>query len=321
MNDPKIGGSGGNGSTTPPVYLRLQKRAQAESRRSGPSREHDHLRSLSLGLLVLLLVTCSLWFLVQYVDTDPRFRLHRIDLTGNEYAARAAVEDLFVSDREASIYRIPLEDRRRELEQIPWVRSASITRVLPDRVAISVEEREPVAFLWTRHGIELMDRDGVILESPPDVSWTFPVLRGIPEREGAAQRKVRMERYLQLMDGLRLEVGSYPAEISEVDLTDPANFSAVVTDQSGALRLHLGDEELQERYEIYRAHIAEWRQQFNEIRSIDLRFEGQAVIQSGSPFTVSVDPKSGSQSSPASGASLPTQNQPASAATPVRSAS
>jgi len=320
MSNAKIEGPNGNGTTTAPVYLRLQKRAQAESQRPGPTPEQARMRSLSLGFLVLLFFTCVLWIAGNYVDTDPRFRLHRIELTGGRYVAPAAVENVFVPDREASIYRIPLEERRRELERIPWVRTATITRVLPDRVVIAVEEREPVAFLWTRHGIELMDRDGVILESPPAVSWTFPVLRGIPERESSDQRKRRMVRYLELLDGLRLAEGSDAAEISEVDLSDAANLSAVVADKAGALRLHLGDEDLPQRYEIYRSHIAEWRQQFNEIRSIDLRFEGQAVIQSASPYTVTVGPKSGARPAPATGASVPAQSRPDPPATPTRSA-
>jgi cell division protein FtsQ len=181
-----------------------------------------------------------------------------------------------------------------------------------------VEEREPVAFLWTRHGIELMDSDGVILDSPPEVTWEFPVLRGIPERESAAERKARMALYLEFMTGLQRETERGPAEVSEVDLSDPQNLSIVVTDGFGALRLHLGDENLMERYGIYRAHIDEWRQQFSEIQSIDLRFEGQAVIQSASPYTVNVGPQ-GDDRSPPAGASIRAQDQPVLASIPTRS--
>jgi cell division protein FtsQ len=320
MGEAKTEGSNGNGTTTAPVYLRLQQRAQAESRRAAPTREQARMRSLSLGFLVLLFSTCVLWIIVNFVDTDPRFRLHHIELSGSKFVAPAAVESVFVTDREVSIYRIPLEERRRELERIPWVRTATITRLLPDRVAVAVEERQPVAFLWTRHGIELMDGDGVILDSPPEVSWTFPVLRGIPERESPGQRKTRMESYLRLMEGLRVAGVGDAAEISEVDLSDPANLTAVVADKAGALRLHLGNEDLPQRYEIYRTHIAEWRQQFNEIRSIDLRFEGQAVIQSASPYTVSVESHTSSRPSPATGAALPAPRHPTADSRTTRSA-
>ena len=318
MNEAKTDGANGNGAATPSVYMRLQKRAQAESKRPGPTREQARVRSLSVGFLVLSCITCALWLLAQYVDADPRFHVHDIEVRGGKYVARMEVEKVFGADHETSIYQIPLEQRRRELERIPWVRSATLTRVLPDRVVISVEERQPVAFLWTRRGIELIDRDGVILETPPDVSWTFPVLRGVSDRETADKRRARMERFLMLTEELRLAESGFPSEISEVDLTDPADVCAVIADASGALRLHLGDEQFRDRYEIYRSHIAEWRQQFNEIHSIDLRYEGQAVIQSGVPVTVRVEQQSTSPTAPGSDASLPRQTQPASAATPTR---
>ncbi|MBI4478621.1 MAG: FtsQ-type POTRA domain-containing protein [Acidobacteria bacterium] len=318
MNEAKIDGPNGNGAATPSVYVRLQKRSQAESKRPGPTHEQAGVRSLSMRFLVLACITCGLWLLTQYVDADPRFRVHNIELRGDQYVARMEVEKVFGADHEISIYQIPLEQRRRELEQIPWVRSATLTRVLPDRVVISVEERKPLAFLWTRRGIELIDRDGVILETPPGVSWTFPVLRGVSDREKADMRRARMERYLMLTEELRLAEGRFPSEISEVDLTDPADIRAVIADASGALRLHLGDEKFRERYEIYRSHIAEWRQQFNEIHSIDLRYEGQAVIQSGVPVTVRVEQQPAAPSAPGSEASLPRQAQPAPAAPPTR---
>ena len=308
MSEARSEGSNGSGATTAPVYLRSQNRAQAETKRAGTAPKRPRWRSLSLGFFALFCLSCAIWLLVHYVNSDPRFHLRSIDLLGGRFVARSDVENLFAADRKVSLYRIPLERRRLEIERIPWVRSATITRILPDRLAIAVEEREPVAFLWTRKGIELVDRDGVILETPPGEGkglWTFPVLRGVPAREKAEKRKARMDNYLELMESLRQADGKTPSEISEVDLSNPADVCVVATDASGALRLHLGDEKFRDRYEVYRSHIAEWRQQFNEIHSIDLRYDGQVVIQSGVPLTVPVDSKSKVSARPPAGAFLP----------------
>ncbi len=49
------------------------------------------------------------------------------------------------------------------LESIPWVRTASVERVLPGTLQVRIAEREPLAF-WQRNGkLELVDRDGVVL--------------------------------------------------------------------------------------------------------------------------------------------------------------
>jgi cell division protein FtsQ len=293
MSEARADDAGGSGTTTAPVYLRLQKRAEAESRRPRTSKESVLFRSLSIAFLVLVCVSCMAWIVARYLDHAPRFQLHSVELRSATHVSAAKVEAIFKSDREKSVYDIPLDERREEIERIPWVHTATVTRVLPDRISVAVRERQPVAFLWTRRGVVLVDGEGVILETPKDVSWTFPVIRGVSEREPAEKRKQRMERYLALADALRSEAGALPEEISEVDLSSPQNVVVVVADSVGAMKLQLGNELFGERFGIYRSNIEGWRQQFAEIQSVDLRYEGQVVIQAGTPLTLPLDNKTG----------------------------
>jgi cell division protein FtsQ len=49
------------------------------------------------------------------------------------------------------------------LEQLPWVRKATVERRLPDTVFVRLEERAPMA-LWQRDGkLTLVDRDGAVI--------------------------------------------------------------------------------------------------------------------------------------------------------------
>ena len=322
MRRPTDQGAGDSGATitTAPVYLRLQKRAQAES---APERAHPKLarwRRGSLAFFAFFAFCWAVFLLVRHVESDARFRLHSIELRGGKFVSALEVEEVFFPDRDQSIYLIPLDERRREVERIPWVRSATVARVLPDHVAVTVEERAPVAFLWTRRGIALVDGEGVILDTPEQSQWTFPVLRGVSEQEPVEKRKARMERYLKLRDALGQQKGEMPPEISEVDLADAADLAVVVTDAYGAVRLHLGEERFPDRYETYRSHIAEWRQQFNAIQSIDLRYEGQVVIQSSVPTTLRLDQKPGAAPAKFSGATSPKRIPVATTAEPSRTA-
>ena len=51
------------------------------------------------------------------------------------------------SDIDRNIFFVPLEQRKKQLEQIPWVQSASVMRLLPNRLKIDITERTPVAFV------------------------------------------------------------------------------------------------------------------------------------------------------------------------------
>ncbi len=47
--------------------------------------------------------------------------------------------------------------------------------------------------------------------------------------------------------------------------------------------VHLGKEDFLPRYKLYVAHIAEWRQQFQNVQSVDLRYEGQVIVNPDKP--------------------------------------
>ncbi|MGH7124131.1 MAG: cell division protein FtsQ/DivIB [Stellaceae bacterium] len=52
------------------------------------------------------------------------------------------------------------------LEALPWIRSASVERLLPDTLFVQVTERQPLA-LWQRKGkLELIDREGIVVAVP-----------------------------------------------------------------------------------------------------------------------------------------------------------
>jgi len=47
--------------------------------------------------------------------------------------------------------------------------------------------------------------------------------------------------------------------------------------------VHLGPGDFLPRYKLYVAHITEWRQQFPNLQSVDLRYEGQVVVNPDKP--------------------------------------
>jgi cell division protein FtsQ len=50
---------------------------------------------------------------------------------------------------------------KQRLEALPWVRQASVERMLPGTIMVRLSERQPMA-LWQRHRqLSLIDRDGV----------------------------------------------------------------------------------------------------------------------------------------------------------------
>ena len=71
--------------------------------------------------------------------------------------------------------------------------------------------------------------------------------------------------------------------MSEVDLSDPEDVKVTANDPGGTMVVHLGAQDFLARYKLYVTHIAEWRQQFQNVQSVDLRYEGQVVVNPDKP--------------------------------------
>ena len=291
------------------VYGKVEESASLRRQRPAKVGKQRHRRGLASPiakiLLVLLLLSAAVWAgwsAVDYGLSNPRFHLASVKIHGAEFAAQSQLEEKFLADKGKSILRVPLRRRGREIEQIPWVRSAAVGRIFPNRLWVEVRERVPIAFLWGPDGVALVDEEGVILDAPQKASFKFHVIRGVSSEDSLETRRSKMQLFQTLMEELNSGDPPYSETISEVDLQDPGDVRVVVADSAGAILLHLGREDFLARYRIYLGHIQEWKQKFPSIQSIDLRYGGQVIINS-SPATEPIPPADIN----ASGESFPSQ--------------
>ena len=205
-----------------------------------------------------------------YLERDARFRIagsSNIQATGLTEVTRARLLPVFGEDIGRNIFFVPLDERRKQLEQIPWIEHATVMRLLPDQIRVAVVERQPVAFTRQGQQIGLVDANGVLLDHGrrrrwPQHHYSFPVVTGIDPRDPADSRKARMAVYQRLMAELDADGQHFSEQISEIDLTDPEDARVLMPEQGTDILAHFGEDHFLERYQRYKAHIAEWRQQY-----------------------------------------------------------
>ncbi len=220
-----------------------------------------------------------------------RFRIESsdsIEISGVHNASRAHVMEVAGADIGRNIFFMPLDERKRQLETIPWVQSATVMRLWPNRIAVEIKERTPVAFTQIGSRINLIDANGVVMGMPANrqTKYSFPVIHGITETEPLSSRMAAMKIYDRLASDLDAssETGPhYMRQLSEVDLSDPEDVKVTANEGGGTLLIHLGGNNFLDRYKLYVSHIGEWRQQFQNLQSVDLRYEGQIIVNPDKP--------------------------------------
>ncbi len=265
-------------------FLRGQKRVPV---RRGPLPRRT-ARKVKVAAVVLLAAAGAVTvgaFLYRYGAHSWRFRLEssdNIEIHGTQNVTRAQVLEVLGADIGRNLFFVPLSDRKKQLEDIPWVESAGVMRLLPDRLRVEIKERTPAAFVQIGSRVALIDASGVVMDMPAtrQTHYSFPVITGMQESEPLSTRAARMKTYSALIRDLDSEGGNYSQALSEVDLSDPEDVKVLVPDAEGAVLVHMGSSDFLRRYKTFLAHVSEWRQQVpgQKLDSVDLRYEGQIVV-------------------------------------------
>jgi cell division protein FtsQ len=227
----------------------------------------------------------------------------QVELTGTQYVPRARVLEMFAADRNRSVLRIPLDERRRQLETIPWVEHATVRRALPNRVEIEIIERTPIAYLRQGSELSLVDAHGVILERPTKAAFHFPVVTGISPEMAQEDRERRMQLYSGFAQQIEAARTGALETVSDVDLADVNDLKANLTGLAGSpagkgaasntaadntgsawgqadapLLVHFGDTDFETKYRNLVENIGQWRATAGRVDSVDMRFSREAVV-------------------------------------------
>jgi cell division protein FtsQ len=238
------------------------------------------LRRLALAVLVAALPAAAGaagWWLF----TSPRFAVHEVEVRGahvvshDRIVAAAGIEpgtSLFLLDPRLVVERV---------QALPEVQRADVVRELPNRVTVMVEERKPFTLVhtgrlhWVDEGGHVIGRESQAVASPA------PVISGLDEAEllslsarpnGKARDAIRLIRAL-LRSGSALA-----SEISEIDM---ANGDGPVLYTVGGVEVRLGAEDWEERLGRLEGVLAQSEIREGAIRTVDLRFRDQVVLQGG----------------------------------------
>jgi cell division protein FtsQ len=280
-----------------PKYLRRQKPLEIKRRKFGRKAWKTYLH-VTIWAAVGVAGAWAAYDSSHFLLTSPEIalvHLEQIVLTGNHYVVPASVRVIFSSDRGRSILRIPLDERRFQIEALPWVERARVRRIFPNQIVAEIAERTPVAFLREPGDLALIDVHGVILERPLSGNFHFPVVTGISADMPLDSREERM----QLFSGFTQQVEAVRPDavdrISEVDLSDDHDLRATLTgfeppaatsppDSQPQLRadapvlVHFGDSDFAGKYQTLVQDFNDWRAQAGVIESVDLRFSREAVV-------------------------------------------
>lgn len=142
-------------------------------------------------------------------SSNAGFKIQNVTIEGRVNTDREKLKSLIDVEKGEPIFAENLDDIRKRLESISWVKTARVERRLPDTLYIHLEERQPLA-LWQKDGkLAVVDAEGVVLTNQnldkfsdlliivgEDAPQNAPDLVGMIAAEPEVQKRVESAKWI-----------------------------------------------------------------------------------------------------------------------------
>jgi cell division protein FtsQ len=255
----------------------LRRRQDERLRKSRRSRSTLRLLPVAASVSILALLAGLLFGARWYLTHSPRFNLKRIAFTPTDHVPQAELLRIAGRYRGRNIFRVDLAAIEREREQVRWVRSAMLKRVLPDRLFCAVEERLPKGLALLNGRVHLIDEEGapIDLHTGKGVRGSAPIFTGLDESGAARSRQVA--RGFDLLAWLDATHPGLTKEISEIDLKNTDRIGLTMNNGGPVVRLNPDD---------FGANFDRWLKMREYLAThlgdgayVDLRFKDRIAFQ------------------------------------------
>lgn len=240
----KVGNRTGIGKSRSGAGQKPAKRASSESI---GARLRSLLGYVPTALRIgVIAIVCLLGVVVYRAAASASFfQIKAIETKG---AARASVDDIQATVRRdvgpTGVWRADLQELSKHLEQLPWVRTAIVTRVLPDGIRVRITERQPRAVVRTTSGKFMwVDDDAVFLGEMAATDQMPPFfLHGWNEDAGAqAENRQRVAKFTELQKDW--DAQGLSERVSEVNLMDLRDVRVQLAGDDARIEVRLGSQD------------------------------------------------------------------------------
>ena len=175
------------------------------------------------------------------------FQVRKVEVQGTSRVSTDEVQALVRKEVEKTgVWNADLKGINARLEKLPWIRTAIVSRVLPDGIRVRITERVPRAVVRTASGrFRWVDEDAVLLGEmlPTDQIPAF-FLRGLNEEDSEGARTENQERVTKFMELQReWEAAGLSERVSEVNLIDIRDIRAQLAGDDSHIEIRLGSQD------------------------------------------------------------------------------
>ena len=224
-----------------------------------------------INLLFLLLLVSSLatFVLINFNPylLDSLFKVKNIKIIGSEKTNPYKLKQILSSNLD-NLITLDKDLTKSLLEEVGWVKRASIKKIYPNTLSINIVESDPFAIFYNDQDIFLIDIDGEIISSNPDINKYKSLLTIRGEKADVKLSKIIKE--------ININFPELKNKVNGLEFVDKRRWNLIL---SSNLLVKLPDTAINESLKNLKKLFDDNQILDSNIIEVDLRIKGRAVIK------------------------------------------
>lgn len=238
------------------------------------------LGRIMLGLTGALVVAAVLLVGWRVVGATTFFKVKNIDVSAAKRLSREDILAIAGVEPGRDLLRVNLKNMGEQLAKNPWVETVRIHRYFPDRLAIAVTERDPLAVVNMGY-LYYLDKKGTVFKvlNQGD-QLDYPVVTGFSEEDMAndpAGTRAALKSTCELLNILREKGAFILADISEIHYDKGFGFTLFTA--AGALPVKVGSSDFSAKVERFARIYRDLMAQKSQLHYIDLDYSDKIIVK------------------------------------------
>ncbi len=181
---------------------------------------------------------------ITFAMVSPIFNIQEIQVNNNQYVTSDTIKSLSGLSEGQNIFRFINSQIEENIKEEPYIESAKVSRVLPNKINIEVEERKRDFSLEFLNGYAYINNQGYILEINNDKAG-LPVIQGattkeeniVPGNRLETEDLERLEVAIQILNACKSQ--GLDGKVTSIDITDKNEYSIYMEEEKKTI--YLGD--------------------------------------------------------------------------------
>jgi cell division septal protein FtsQ len=238
------------------------------------------LGTIALGVAGVSLAAGLVYLGFRAVASTTFFRLRNIEVSSAKRLTRDEILALVGVQSGQDLARLNLKRMGEQLALNPWVETVRIHRYFPDRLSISVTEREPLAIV-NMGFIYYLDKKGTVFKVLNQGDrLDYPVVTGFSEEDmntNPAGTREALKTTCELLRILRDKGAFILADVSEIHYDKGYGFTLFTN--SGALPVKVGSGDFAGKIDRFARIYKDLMAQRASLHYIDLDYTDKIVVK------------------------------------------